>query len=75
MPNILLNMLPAIIGLGKEAFTKDNITDSPTTALAALGTTGGIAGLAMYGSVEEAIVSGIITGLSIMMFFLNERRL
>lgn len=75
MPNLLINMLPAIVGLAKNAFKKENVVDSPTTVLAGLGSTGGAIGLMTYSSTEEAIISALITGASIIMFFLNEREL
>ena len=67
-------MLPTLLDLAKGAFKKENIVESPTTALSAIGTLSGGAGLMTYSTTEEAILAAIVTGFSVCMFFINERK-
>jgi len=72
--SLLAGMLPALIGVAKDAFTKDNVKNSATTKLAGLLAVGGGAGLTMYTTKEEAVVSVVLSVLSVIMFFMRERQ-
>ena len=66
-------LLAFILTTVKDAFSKKNATQSPSTALsAALGAVGGY-GVVSYQTQEEALGAGILTLLSVVMFFVNDR--
>lgn len=74
MSPLIAMMIPTVTKMVKDAFTKENVTESPTTTLAVVGTALGGGGLYAYSSTEEAIGASLLTGFSLALFFYNERK-
>ena len=75
MLKLILSALPAVWGLAKNAATRENVTESPTSLISVLGTVGGGIGLLRYETTGEAIFSALVVGASVIAFFLDERSL
>lgn len=60
-----------LVGLVKDAFTKENVK-SPTTVIGAAGVAASGYGLTTFSSKEEVIASAVGMGFSVAMFFFNE---
>jgi len=67
-------MQALILSIIVNAFKKDNFTKSPSTAIA-MGSAVGAAGLYTTYSTQEELISAVCLGaLSVIMFFVNERK-
>ena len=58
----------------KDAFTKDNLVKSPTTAIAYTGTGLGTYGIVNFNDPHEVYAAIAMTLISAVLFFINDRK-